>query len=34
MGQGAGQVNAIRPAAQVVEEICGEAEGILRGLEV
>ena len=32
MGQGAGQVNAIRPAAQVVEEICGEAEGILRGL--
>ena len=32
MGQGAGQVNAIRPAAQVVEEICREAEGILRGL--
>ena len=32
MGQGAGQVNAIRPAAQVVVEICGEAEAILRGL--
>ncbi len=32
MGQGAGQVNAIRPAGQVVEEICREAESILRGL--
>lgn len=32
MGQGAGQVRAIRPAAEVVREICGEAEGILRGL--
>ena len=30
LGQGAGQVNALRPAAQVVQEICGEAEEILR----
>ena len=34
MGQGAGQVNTIRPAAQVMEDICGEAEGLLRGLRV
>ena len=32
MGQGAGQVKAIRPAAEVVSEICGEAELIIRGL--
>ena len=31
MGQGAGQVNALRPAAQVVEDICREAEELLRG---
>ncbi len=32
MGQGAGQVHAIRPAAEVVKDICEGAEGILRGL--
>ena len=32
MGQGAGHVNAIRPAADVVRDICGGAESILRGL--
>ena len=32
MGQGAGHVNAIRPAAEVVREICEGADGILRGL--
>ena len=31
MGQGAGHVNAIRPAAEVVREICEDAERILRG---
>ena len=30
MGQGAGQVNAIRPAAEVVSEICEGAERIIR----
>ena len=30
MGQGAGQVHAIRPAAEVLREICEGAEGILR----
>jgi nitronate monooxygenase len=29
-GQGAGSVNAVRPAAEVVISICDEAEGILR----
>ena len=32
MGQGAGQVQAIRPAGDVVREICQGAEGILRSL--
>lgn len=32
MGQGAGQVNAIRPAAEVVRDICADAETILRGV--
>ena len=32
MGQGAGQVRAVRPAAEVVQEICEEAEEIIRGL--
>ncbi len=32
MGQGAGRVRAIRPAAEVVREICEEAEGVIRGL--
>ena len=32
MGQGAGQVNAIRPAAEVVRDICQGAEELLRGL--
>ena len=32
MGQGAGHVNAIRPAADVMRDICGGAESILRGL--
>ncbi len=32
MGQGAGQVHAIRPAAEVVREICDEAEEIIRNL--
>lgn len=30
MGQGAGQINAIRPAADVVKDICDGAEQILR----
>ena len=30
MGQGAGNVKAIRPAGDVVREICEEAEGIIR----
>ena len=30
MGQGAGQVNAIRPAAEVVREICDGAEALLK----
>lgn len=29
-GQGAGSIDAIRPAAEVLERICGEAEEILR----
>ena len=33
MGQGAGQVRAIRPAAEVVREICEDAEGVLRGVD-
>ncbi len=32
MGQGAGHVNAIRPVAEVVREICEDAESILRGV--
>lgn len=32
MGQGAGHVNAIRPAAEVIREICEGAEAIVRGL--
>ena len=32
MGQGAGRVHAIRPAAEVLRDICSEAEDILRGL--
>ena len=32
MGQGAGHINAIRPASDVVRDICQGAEGILRGL--
>ena len=32
MGQGAGRVRAIRPAAEVVAEICAEAEQLIRGL--
>lgn len=32
MGQGAGQVNAIRPAAEVVRDICQAAETVLRGV--
>ena len=30
LGQGAGQVNALRPAAQALQEICNEAERVLR----
>ena len=30
MGQGAGQVGAIRPAAEVVREICENAEGVIQ----
>jgi nitronate monooxygenase len=29
-GEGAGLVTAIRPAAEVIQMICGEAEEILR----
>jgi NAD(P)H-dependent flavin oxidoreductase YrpB (nitropropane dioxygenase family) len=32
MGQGAGHVNAIRPASDVVRDICEGAESILREL--
>jgi nitronate monooxygenase len=32
MGQGAGQVRAIRPAAEVVREICEGAEGVIEDL--
>ena len=32
MGQGAGHINAVRPAADVVAEICREAEAIIRQL--
>ena len=32
MGQGAGHVNAVRPVAEVVRDICEEAERILRGV--
>lgn len=32
MGQGAGHVNAIRPVADVVRDICQDAEKILRGV--
>ena len=32
MGQGAGHVNAIRPAGDVVQDICQEAEDILRNV--
>ncbi len=32
MGQGAGRVTSIRPAGEVVRDICQAAEGILRGL--
>ena len=32
MGQGVGHVNTIRPAATVLEDICEEAESILRGV--
>ncbi len=32
MGQGAGQVNAIRPAADVIADVCQGAADILRGL--
>ena len=32
MGQGAGHVNAVRPAAEVIREICGEAEAIIGAL--
>ena len=32
MGQGAGHVTAIRPAAEVMRDICDGAEAILRGL--
>ena len=32
MGQGAGHVNAIRPAAGVIKEICEEAESIIQEL--
>ena len=34
MGQGAGAVNAIRPAAEVIDGICGEAENLLSNLNV
>ena len=34
MGQGAGRVNAICPAATVVENICEEAESILRNITI
>ena len=30
MGQGAGHVNSIRPASEVIRDICGDAEAILR----
>ena len=30
MGQGAGQVEDIRPAAEVVREICEGAEGVIQ----
>ena len=33
MGQGSGHVNAIRPAAEVITEICEGAESIIRGLQ-
>ena len=33
MGQGAGAVNAIRPAAEVVQQICADAEQLLLRLE-
>ncbi len=32
MGQGAGRISAVRPAGDVVRDICRDAEGILRGL--
>ena len=32
MGQGAGHITAVRPVAEVVREICDDAERILRGL--
>ena len=32
MGQGAGHVNAVRPAAEVIRDICDGAEAIIRGL--
>ena len=32
MGQGAGRVNTIRPASEVVRDICEDAERILRGI--
>ena len=32
MGQGAGHINSIRPAGDMVREICRDAEAILRGL--
>ncbi len=34
MGQGAGAVNAIRPAAEVIDGICCEAENLLSNLKV
>ena len=34
MGQGVGQVNAIRPAGQVIAGICSEAERILQSLSL
>jgi len=30
MGQGAGAVQSVRPAADVLRDICGDAERILR----
>ena len=32
MGQGVGQVSEIRPAQDVIREICGNAEGVLRAI--